>query len=423
MTNSKSIKNYTLILLFTLIQQTVFCQENYVKGFIISVKGDTIKGLINYKDWEKNPDKIVFKNLNSEVSKIVKPSDIQAFGVEANNYESAVVQMEISSINTNELTQSKDLVFETDTVFLETVVRGKKSLYALRNGKVRPQFYIKNNDAYELLIYKKYLADVGGQKLTKENLTYQSQVLMYLDEMNSIQSKLKSVSYSIYSLQDLFLQYYKESKTELVDTKKTEKVEVNFGVLAGVSFNNIKFSSYNSPEFTNGTFSKSTSPTAGVFLELVFPKNQKRWSIENEIIYSSFKTEGKSITDYIDENRFKAYDVKFDYAYLKLINMLRYKILLGRINIFANVGVTNGFAIKADKNIQKRTKTFVSDITETDNTFKIDSKQEQGLILGLGAKYGKSTIEIRNEIGNGMSDVTTLATTINRLSFVVSYQF
>ena len=420
---SRRVRNCTLMMLLILVHQTTFCQENFVRGFVVSLQGDTLKGFINYKDWEKNPDAITFKNLNLEVRKRIKPSDIQAFSVGEVQYKSAIVQIEMSDINLNELTKNMELVFKTDTVFLETVIEGKKSLYVFKNGSVRPQFYVKDNNAYQLLIYKKYMAEIEGRNSVKENRTYLHQLLVYLDEMNYIQTKMEKIEYSIYSLRALFLQYYKESKNELVGARKVEKIKVKVGVLAGLSFNSIKFSSYNSPEFTNGIFSKTTSPTAGIFVEFIFPKNQRRWSIENEIVYSSFKTEGKSIADYIDEDKFNSYEIKLDYAYLKLINMLRYKIFIGKINIFANAGITTAFAIKDDKSIQKRTKTYVFDFIKADDTYKVNRKFEQGIIAGLGAKYKNSTFEIRNERSGGMSDLLTLATNINRYNFLVSYQF
>jgi hypothetical protein len=97
MTTSKKTKLFTLIIFNFLLLQNVFSQENFTKGFIISVKGDTIKGFIDYRNWEKNPDKITFKNLNSETKKTINPIDVQGFGVNNDFYESAIVKLELSS--------------------------------------------------------------------------------------------------------------------------------------------------------------------------------------------------------------------------------------------------------------------------------------------------------------------------------------
>jgi hypothetical protein len=159
------------------------------------------------KDREKNPDRITFKNLNSNDKKYLKPVDIQGFSVGEVVYKSAIVQMEMTDININNLTRNKELVFKTDTVFLEAVIEGKKSLYTFKNGNVRPQFYIKNNDIYELLIYKKYTIEIGERIAVKENRTYLSQLSVYFDERDYIQAKIEKINYSIYSLRDLFLEY------------------------------------------------------------------------------------------------------------------------------------------------------------------------------------------------------------------------
>ncbi len=49
-----------LLFLFMFLQAS-FCQENYQPGYIVGLKGDTLHGFINYRNWERNPDKISFR--------------------------------------------------------------------------------------------------------------------------------------------------------------------------------------------------------------------------------------------------------------------------------------------------------------------------------------------------------------------------
>ncbi len=52
-----------LLLLSTLMLSG---QQNFLPGYIVSNNEDTIKGWIDYKDWEKNPDAIKFKQDNGQ---------------------------------------------------------------------------------------------------------------------------------------------------------------------------------------------------------------------------------------------------------------------------------------------------------------------------------------------------------------------
>jgi hypothetical protein len=422
MTTSKKTKLFTLIIFNFLLLQNVFSQENFTKGFIISVKGDTIKGFIDYRNWEKNPDKITFKNLNSETKKTINPIDIQGFGVNNDFYESAIVKLELSSNSTIDLTILKELDMKTDTVFLEAMFRGSKSLYSYKSEQIREQFFIKNQGVFELLIYKRYLKNTDEQTKIAENATYLSQLSMYFQEASNIQSRLRSVEYTKKSLKSLFANYYSQSQDSSKFQKKTEKAFLEFGVLAGVSIFNINFKGTAFPELINGNFNTSIKPTVGINLDIVFPRNQKRWSLRNEIMYSSFTTEGNYL-DYEYEEKYSTYKTNLDYAYLKLVNMIRYKLLIGKVDIFINGGISNGLAIKNEKTLEKKTRLFSFNRVENLDPIKSNANYEQGFLLGLGIKYNKYSFEIRNERGTGMSTAISLVSPTNRLSFLIGYQF
>ncbi|MFZ4726623.1 MAG: hypothetical protein ACOYMD_14400, partial [Paludibacter sp.] len=50
------------------ISLVVYSQENYVKGFIIKQNGDTLNGLVDYRNWSVNPKQIQFKKSVSDVA-------------------------------------------------------------------------------------------------------------------------------------------------------------------------------------------------------------------------------------------------------------------------------------------------------------------------------------------------------------------
>ncbi len=70
------IRKSLFLSLFCLLSLNVLAQENLVTGFIVSLKGDTTHGLINYKNWRQNPKTIQFKASNQIESSTYTPQNI-----------------------------------------------------------------------------------------------------------------------------------------------------------------------------------------------------------------------------------------------------------------------------------------------------------------------------------------------------------
>jgi hypothetical protein len=137
-----------------------YSQQNYLPGTIVRLKGDTLRGFINYQNSEKNPLNIYFKtDLNHEPD-IYSPQEVQSFRVADEMYISATVSLYEGFYRTQELGNSPEVLLGTGTVFLQALVRGNKSLYYLKDNEGREQFYVELDSRYELLIYHKYLKNL-----------------------------------------------------------------------------------------------------------------------------------------------------------------------------------------------------------------------------------------------------------------------
>ena len=49
------------ILFFCLCPVIVFSQTNYKPGYVVNLNGDTLRGFVNYQQWDNNPRTIAFK--------------------------------------------------------------------------------------------------------------------------------------------------------------------------------------------------------------------------------------------------------------------------------------------------------------------------------------------------------------------------
>lgn len=398
-----------------------FCQENYKPGYILLMNGDTLHGLLDYRNWERNPEKIAFKEATGDTRSLYFPWQIKGFGVLDETYESAVVQVENSPTETKDLNYDKTLVLAFDSAFLQAVVKGNKSLYYYKTRFGKELFYIKQDSAFKLLVYKKYLKDQDGESVLAENKTYIGQLTLYLADCSTIQDKLKNVAYQKNSLEALMLDYYACTQSKVAFHKKTEKTTVQFGAMAGATLTTLKFTgSY--LYLVNAGYQPSVNFTAGLFLDVVFPRNHGKWSINNELICSSYKVDGR-YDIYTNENKYTIVYTTIGYTYLKINNMVRFKYPVGKFFLYLNGGLSNGFAITEKNYYQMESKLYDDETVTEGKALNETRKWEFGYLVGLGTKFKKFSLEVRFERANGMSVYENLKSITYRYFCLVGYRF
>jgi hypothetical protein len=409
-----------LALVFTgiLFFQTIHSQEKYLPGYVINLKGDTIHGFIDYRNWKINPDKIDFKDRteNKEIS--YQPSDITEFKVNDEIYVSAAVNIETSPRNTEDLNYDKALNLQAKTTFLQTIYKGKKSLYYyFVQGK--EYFYIRQDTSYELLVYKRYLLAQGDTTVIKENKGYWGQLNKYLQECPGIEDKLIKTAYKLPDMNNLFKFYYEGTKSEISFKKTAEGVKVETGLLAGASLTSLTFSG--TSYLTQTDFNNSVNFSAALYCELILARNQRKWSINNELILSTYNVSG-TYKQGVEEN-YTLTTTELGYTYLKLNNLVRFKYPVGRSYIFLNGGVSNGFVLKETNYKSVFTKFYSSETTVEGVAIDDSKKYELGFIIGTGLKTSRYSVEARYEIGNGMSRVLSATSKTNRIYVLLGFRF
>lgn len=402
----------------------VVAQKNYLNGYVLKINGDTLKGFIDFRDWSKNPDNIKFKqNQEDKITKYT-PNSIRAFGVKDEIYISAIVDSEISSQQSGSLDFDPKISTEKDTTFIQLIINGQKSLYYYRNRRDNDNFYIEMNNELMLLEYKKYFKLHENDKLVKENKRFIGQLSLYLDDCQELQPKLESATYNKKDLEKIFLSYYSCVEQELTFHKKSEPAKIEFGLQAGITNTILNFSKYNN-EFKyleESDYQSSLNPTFGLYLDIIFPKNQGKWSINNELAFTSFAIEGK-YEDIRSEGMQTTIYTKMAYSHLKLNNMLRYRYPIGKLFIYGNFGISNGLVISEtnEKIVEEKRYSIIT--TSEKAALDYTKKVEQSLLAGLGIKFKKLTAEIRYEVGNGISNVVTVGSKTSRTYFQISYMF
>ncbi|MDY0077909.1 MAG: porin family protein [Bacteroidales bacterium] len=418
------LKRIGLLVIGILIFQCVLSQENFKEGYVIKSNSDTIFGLVDHRDWRSNPGAIRFKTkLENEVISY-RPADINEFRVEDEIYKSGVIVTEVSPRNLGDLEEGGQLNTKIETAFVQILFKGEKSLYYFISPTGSENFYIKQDTGFELLVYKKYKMHIprDDKTLILENKKYVGQLILYLGDCPTINSKLENASYNKSSLIKAFQHYYDCTSTAVSFQRKTQKLKFDIGVLAGVSLTSLEFSSGGEfPYLVNADYNSSINISAGLFFDIILPVTKGRWSINNELLFSSYKVEG-SYTDFKHADYYSITDTEIGSSYLKLNTLLRYKHPVGKVFLFYNIGMSNGLAI-SETNYKRRESKFHSTEELVEGLAVEDTrKYERGLIVGAGAKYARFSCEMRVEMGNGMSNYVLLSASAKRYYLLFSYK-
>ncbi len=417
------IKRFKPALFFVIgltVCQTLVSQENFIPGYVIKNYNDTLHGRIDYRNWRKNPDLVLFKKEGESFPAIFDPTEITEFHVEDDIYVSAVVELEVSPTQLNKLSTNPSPDLITDTTFLQVLYRGEKSLYFHKNKEGQENFFIKNDSEFELLVYKKYAAQVNYKNVMVEYNKYKGQLSLYLNECEGIASRLKSTSYNPKSLMNLFHEYYECAPSELSFKKQIDRLKAETGILAGASLTILNFSGRGA--LANSEYDPSANFSAGLFLDVIFPRNFGKWSVYNELLLVSYKV-SDSFKEVFNEDRYTVTTTELGYSYLKLNNLLRYKHPVGKWYLFVNGGVSNGYAVSETNYKKIETKLYTSEKVEEEKALDDPRKYIQNLLLGAGVKSGKLSFELRHEKGAGMSKNSYLSSKINRYYFLIGFIF
>ncbi len=420
----------TSLLFLAFISHTTYSQVNFKQGYVITLAGDTIHGFIDYRNWAANPEKISFKENSDSKNVYYTPLDIRSFSVLDELYESAIVETEISPSNIQNLDFGSELKLETDTAFLQAMIIGEISLYYYFNSYGNSQFYVKTDSLLELLAYKKYTKIVKVEnttletKATKilENTRYIGQLMHYLNDCPNIKSMIENTKYTKKSMLELFDYYYNCTHSKLDFKKSTEKARTEFGIVVGLSLTSLSFNGSIRPDLYDADFQPSTNFSAGLSLNLVIPRTNSKWSIYNELAFSSYMVDGHHL-NYDNANKYTVTKTSIGYSYLKMVNMARFIYPINHFSFFLNAGLSNGFGFNETNYQQQEITLYTTYRVEEVKALMETRKFEYGYLLGVGSKYRRYSFEFRYEIGFGMSEYINLEAKTRKLFFLFGYNF
>lgn len=417
----KGISLFFVLFFFGL--NKIHAQENFVSGYIIETNGDSLNGFIDYRGWGKNPVEITFKRTMTEEKRIMTPTNIKEFGVAGEIYEGGIVDAETSTDRVSEMLEDKELHFRKDTVFLQAIIKGEKSFYYYKDFNDKTQLYIKDNNKFQWLTYKKYMTIINGEKGTVEIKQFLGQLAEYLPGCPNLVSQIRSVVYSKESILKIFKTYYGCSGKKASFEKVKEKTIFQLGIVGGIGSTKINFSSedHNFDYLTTVSQARSSSPVGGIFFDMVFPRSQHHWSLRNELFYNSFKLKN-SYSGFKTANEYSSNSYELAFSYLKLNTFIRYRIPAGRTSFFLVGGMANGIKL-SEKNTMHSENYYYSITSEKDGKALSDTRSfQQSLTLGISVSYMRLYLEGRYESSTGIVPFSALGSSPKTFYLLLGYQ-
>ncbi len=206
-------------------------------------------------------------------------------------------------------------------------------------------------------------------------------------------------------------------------SRESENLVVKTAILAGLSLTRIIFRSDSYQYLEIPEYKPSADFTGGLAVDLVFPRNFGKWSFNNELQWSSWSMSGESFASYPEGNLSYKWVYDLSASYLNINSMLRYNYTAGKVIIFMNAGISNGFLV-AHKNHMDGEITEGSNVeTITESYVEDIRKYEQAWLLGAGIRYGKILLEYRYERGNGISTSADIFSASRVNSIWLGYSF
>jgi len=243
---------YRALLSVVLLPTLSYAQSNYKPGYVINIKGDTLKGFINYQEWGTNPDAIEFKSsLAAKDSKTFTPTDIPYFnitGLDAYQRYSGLISMDVT--DKDHIGNFRDTAYKNTTVYIRILQKGKNlSLYSYTDN-LKTRFFIGEAPDFvpaELgyrLYYNYSGAPVKGQNgVTVNENTYQQQLFTLANKYgvldDGLQRDIERTDYTEDNIGSIVGKINKISKEEYAKINKIKGSVFNVFVGAGINIENL----------------------------------------------------------------------------------------------------------------------------------------------------------------------------------------
>lgn len=281
------MKNYYLILFFTLFSTICFSQVTFQKGHFVNNNNEIVHCLIENREWRENPVQFEYKINPESETKIATIGMVKEFTIDNfRKYKRFNVEIDKSSFDPSKPDRNREPNFTEETLFLRSLLEGKASLYYFKEDQAERFFYQINDSNPEQLIYKRFLFE---DDKVKYNNQFKKQLFDDLQCEEMSLEEFHKLNYETRSLLKIFQKYNSCIESEYTVHFKRRKATWNGTVKAGLNLTNFGLKQEDHPK--NVEFTLDPNLRLGLELEVVLPILNNKWALFFEPTYSQLKAE------------------------------------------------------------------------------------------------------------------------------------
>lgn len=330
-----------LVFVLTLFYSFCLAQSNYQKGFIVNTNGDTLSGLINYKEWYKTPRRFSFKRSAGDKNTIYTANNLDFLHIDGRvTYVKFAVQVSMNEVQFTRITQSTSEPKVQDTVFLRLLVKGEKvSLYAYRDD-VKQRFYVleKDQKAPVELSYKAALVNGTAIKFN----AFQPQLIKLAEKFDDSASSIRPlINNSNYSEKDIVsIITLINGQVDVKPAAPVERVKSRrFYLAAGLDYSTIKYTDKNlitangvdanDNRLYKDRKTSSLLPLISVGTDIYFKREVERFYLRLDASAAGLASEVKSLYKF---SLYSAEELSNTYTLSAAVISFRPQVMLNMVN-------------------------------------------------------------------------------------------
>ncbi|WP_426670766.1 hypothetical protein ACPPVU_05945 [Mucilaginibacter sp. McL0603] len=278
---------YKALLVLSFLPLITFAQSNYKPGYVVTLKGDTLRGFIDYREWNTNPTSINFKTAIADTKpRTLTPEDVSFFDINGmETYRCYAGPISMDATDKDHLSASLDTNFRQETVFFRVLQKGNNlALYAYIDN-LKARFYIGEGPDYSPteLIYRVY--HVYGTMIHPEN-TYMKQLFALANKYQVLDSGLQwDIEHAGYNKDGMLDIVSKINHISKADKKKLGGNAPAFNLFLSAAVNITNFSTVTGSSFYNAGGRSNTSylPAASFGINIFANPNTRRLQFRVEV--------------------------------------------------------------------------------------------------------------------------------------------
>lgn len=409
---------FLVFLLFT--TSNLFAQNNFIPGYLVLLKGDTLHGHINDKEWDQNPTEIEFQVKDGGIN-YYNAGQLKSFHLSNGfTYESHFVEYLVFSKRYKDIEKGIPPKKFAELVFLRVLIKGDISLYELKDPENNKRLFLSSQEEplYELVYLSSIISlqnsSVPGYtgtwytKNLKTKKVYISQLKRSLKACPKLKPEIRGASYGTKDFTKLLLNYYEclgeEASPDFVSPHR-KTIRVRPHLMAGFATTNLLMKG-ELPRWMEGYNTQSSqNPIFGLGVDFEFQRRQKQLSLAMEFYYKTqqyrddFSVLHSSV--FTDNGYWQ-----FDINYLRLNLLFKHTLPFNKIKPFYKIGMGHGFIAshvnKVDYDKISNAGTVEHIIDDLISPFK---DFEQSFVAGVGVQFFEHyEIELRVDLGSGSDD-------------------